>query len=90
VSENAGRLNVRSVSDIAQLFRWSGWSIEVFDKFGGRHTQGRSHNMESSEANLLFTDFEVRHVVLVYPGLLGKINLSPSPLSAKVANPFPE
>jgi len=56
----------------------------------GLHAECVGNGLEHPKADLLAPKFEVTDVVLVHPGLFGKIDLPPMPLQAQLAYAFPE
>ena len=65
-------------------------SVKVFEQVRGLYAKSDSDGLKGSQANLLLADLKVRNVVLVNSGLLGKIDLSPSPLFTEVTNSLSE
>lgn len=83
-------LPVSSVCIVLRVLKGLGRSIEAFEQVGGFQPQSKGYGLESSQTNLLFTDFQIGNVVLADSGMFGKIKLPPAPLFAKITDSFPQ
>lgn len=54
----------------------------------GSHAECVGNGLKHPKADLLAPKFEVADVVLVHPGLFGKIDLTPMPLQTQLAYAF--